>query len=76
MNHYYQIIPHYMPIYAYKRQYQDQEIVVYNHFYGDQTTSISIDATQYDILLSNVNRQTLQNEMMLKPYESLVLIKK
>ena len=63
-------------LYAYKRQYQDQEIIVYNHFYGDQTTSISIDATQYDILLSNVNRQTLQNEMMLKPYESLVLIKK
>lgn len=63
-------------LYAYKRQYQDQEIIVYNHFYGDQTTSISIDATQYDILLSNVNRQTLENEMMLKPYESLVLIKK
>ena len=63
-------------IYAYKRQYQDQEIVVYNHFYGDETTSIHIDASQYDILLSNVHRQTLSDEITLKPYESLVLIKK
>ena len=63
-------------LYAYKRQYQDQEIIVYNHFYGDQTTSIHIDASQYDILLSNVHRQSLSDEITLKPYESLVLIKK
>ena len=63
-------------LYAYKRQYQDQEIIVYNHFYGDETTTIEVEASQYDILLSNVGRQTLENTIQLKPYESLVLIKK
>ena len=63
-------------IFAYKRIDQNDEIIVYNHFYGDETTTIEVEASQYDILLSNVGRQTLENIIQLKPYESLVLIKK
>ena len=63
-------------LYAYNVNIQDQEIIVYNQFLGDETTTIEVEASQYDILLSNVGRQTLENTIQLKPYESLVLIKK
>lgn len=63
-------------IYAYKRKDENDELLVYNHFYGDSDSVITIDASLYDILLSNVSRQTLDNEITLKPYESLVLIRK
>lgn len=63
-------------IFAYKRIDQNDEIVVYNHFYDDNQSTITVDASQYDILLSNVQRNTLEDTIILKPYESLVLIKK
>lgn len=63
-------------IFAYKRIYQNDEIIVYNHFYDDNQSTITVDASQYDILLSNVQRNTLEDTIILKPYESLVLIKK
>lgn len=63
-------------IFAYKRINQNDEIIVYNHFYDDNQSTITVDASQYDILLSNVQRNTLEDTIILKPYESLVLIKK
>lgn len=62
-------------IYAYRRRLEEEEILVYNHFYDDEAV-IRIDAPKYDIILSNVKRKTLENEMLLKPYEALVLRKK
>lgn len=63
-------------IFSYKRIDQNDEIIVYNHFYDDNQSTITVDASQYDILLSNVQRNTLEDTIILKPYESLVLIKK
>lgn len=63
-------------IFAYKRIDQNDEIIVYNHFYDDNQSTITVNASQYDILLSNVQRNTLEDTIILKPYESLVLIKK
>lgn len=63
-------------IFAHKRIDQNDEIIVYNHFYDDNQSTITVDASQYDILLSNVQRNTLEDTIILKPYESLVLIKK
>lgn len=63
-------------IFAYKRIDQNDEIIVYNHFYDNNQSTITVDASQYDILLSNVQRNTLEDTIILKPYESLVLIKK
>lgn len=63
-------------IFAHKRIDQNDEIIVYNHFYDDNQSTITVDASQYDILLSNVQRNTLEDKIILKPYESLVLIKK
>lgn len=62
-------------IFAYKRIDQNDEIIVYNHFYDDNHSTITIEASQYIILLSNIHRTTLEDTITLKPYESLVLIK-
>lgn len=62
-------------IYAYRRRLDEEELLVYNHFYADEAV-IWIEASKYDILLSNVKRGTLENEMLLKPYEALVLRKR
>lgn len=62
-------------IYAYKRVLENEELLVYNHFYDDEPT-IWIDSSQYDIILSNVKRKTLEDELILKPYEALVLRKR
>lgn len=62
-------------IYAYKRQLDNDEIIVYNNFY-DKTPLIHIDCENYEILLSNVHRIKLDQDIELKPYESLVLRKK
>lgn len=62
-------------IYAYRRRLKEDELLVYNHFYADEAV-IRIEASKYDIILSNVKRKTLENEMLLKPYEALVLRKK
>ena len=63
-------------IYAYKRYDEKNELLVYNHFYADDESKISIDASNYKILLSNVGRDHLEDDIVLKPYESLVLIRK
>lgn len=63
-------------LYAYKRYDEKDEVLVYNHFYADDESKISIDASNYEILLSNVGRDHLENDIVLKPYESLVLIRK
>lgn len=62
-------------IFAYKRVLVDQELLVLNNFYKGRPV-VSIDLEKYDILISNVHRNHLQQEMVLEPYESLVLINK
>lgn len=62
-------------VYAYRRVLGEQEMLVFNHF-SDDSPKIKVDSEKYEILLSNVHRDTLQNQIVLKPYESLVLLNK
>lgn len=62
-------------IYAYRRILGAEEWLVYNHFSADEPI-IWIDSAKYDIVLSNVKRETLEDELRLKPYEALILRKK
>lgn len=55
--------------------YKNQEILVYNHFYIG-LPKIIIDASKYDVLLSNVSREKISDSMKLKRYELLVPIRK
>lgn len=62
-------------IFAYARKLGKEEIIVYNNFYGNRP-EVLLDHQNYKILLSNVQREKLEERVRLKPYESLVLIKK
>lgn len=63
-------------IYAFKRRYKDEELLVINNFYGS-TTSADIDGiSAYQCLLSNYQDINLEGKLNLRPYESLILYKK
>lgn len=62
-------------VFAYRRKNQDQEITVYSHL-SDDDAEIFISSSDYDIILSNVKREVLQDRIKLKPYESIVIIRK
>lgn len=62
-------------VFAFAREDQKNEIIVYNHLSGDKA-EITLPSMDYEILLSNVCRKTLKDKMELKPYESLVIIRK
>lgn len=60
-------------VFAYKRVYEDETLVVINNFYGKETkVDINIDTTGFECLLSNYDTATLENVMNLRPYESLI----
>lgn len=62
-------------IFAYKRIYKDEEILVYNNFY-DVETKVDIDrAGNYEVLLSNYDTTEIYPQIKLRPYESIVLKK-
>ncbi|MCD7807833.1 MAG: alpha,alpha-phosphotrehalase, partial [Erysipelotrichaceae bacterium] len=61
-------------IYAYKRQYNNEELIVINNFY-DVNTSIDIDIQDYEVLISNYDQHTLSDHLQIRPYESIVLYK-
>lgn len=65
-------------VFAYKRSYRDEQLLVVNNFYGKETVcSIEASAEEYQWMLGNYpSRQLKGSEINLKPYESIVLYKK
>lgn len=63
-------------IFAYKRQYQSEELIVINHFYDTETTIEINDINNYEVILHNYPAYQLENSLKIRPYESLVLYKK
>lgn len=61
-------------IFAYKRILADDEMIVYNNFFGE-STEISIEG-DYDVILSNYKRIKIDALILLQPYESLVIMKR
>ncbi len=62
-------------IYAYKRQYRGDELIVINNFY-DIDTSIEIEhINNYKILISNYEYHQLDKHLSIRPYETIVLYK-
>ncbi len=59
-------------VFAYKRHYRNQEVLVLNNFY-DKPCSITLHDTEgYTCILSNYDAVTANETMVLKPYESCV----
>ena len=58
-------------LFAYKRQYQKESMIVLNNFYGKETT-IDIDVNGYQVLLSNYTQEENEDGVNLRPYETRV----
>lgn len=63
-------------IYAFKRIYKNEEILVLNNFYGEETSVVIEDIKDFEILISNYKEHHLGKNIKLRPYESIVLYKK
>ncbi len=65
-------------VYAYRRTLDNEELIVLNNFYGNETeVTLDIkDVNGYNCLLSNYEEQELTNQLTLRPYESIVFYKK
>ena len=72
------ILTDHQSIYAYRRTYKDEELIVINNFYGQEVTlDLNLDQiSHYTCLLSNYESKPLSQNITLKPYESLVYYKK
>lgn len=61
---------------AYKRTYENEEMLVLNNFYGKETCVSIPNINEYEILISNYAEHQLQDTLTLRPYESIALYKK
>lgn len=62
-------------VYAYKRKYNNEELIVLNNFYGKRTTVKLHDVDDYELLISNYPAKNIEEVMELEPYESIVYIR-
>ena len=63
-------------LYAFKRNYENEELIVLNNFYAEET-SVSIDNIEdYEVMISNYKDHDLKNELHIRPYETIALYKK
>ena len=56
-------------VFAYKREYQNESLIVLNNFYGNEA-EVSIDVEGYQLLLSNYDQ--VKEVSTLRPYETRV----
>lgn len=63
-------------LYAFKRNYENEELIVLNNFYAEEA-SVSIDNIEdYEVMISNYKDHDLKNELHIRPYETIALYKK
>ena len=64
-------------VFAYKRTYQDESLLVVSNFYGKETQwDCGIDLEGWKCILSNYQENSLESsKILLKPYETMVLYK-
>ncbi|WP_298092382.1 hypothetical protein [uncultured Catenibacterium sp.] len=63
-------------LYAFKRNYENEELIVLNNFY-DVDTTVTIEGIEnYEVMISNYKHHDLKNELHIRPYETVALYKK
>lgn len=60
-------------VFAYKRQLGDQELIVFNNFY-DQSTTVSMEGTDYKYLLGNYGEREAEQSLELRPFETVAFL--
>lgn len=62
-------------VFAYKRNYENENLIVVNNFYGEETT-IDLALEGYKVLISNYAQKENEDPKNLRPYETRVYYKK
>lgn len=62
-------------VFAYKRNYENENLIVVNNFYGEETT-IDLALEGYKVLISNYAKKENEDPKNLRPYETRVYYKK
>lgn len=62
-------------VFAYKRNYENENLIVVNNFYGEETT-IDLAFEGYKVLISNYAQKENEDPKKLHPYETRVYYKK
>lgn len=62
-------------LYAFKRKYNNEEALVINNLTGRELNIIVKEIEEYEILISNIEINKLEENLNLKPYQALVLYK-
>lgn len=62
-------------LYAFKRKYNSEEALVINNLTGRELNIIVKEIEEYEILISNIEINKLEENLNLKPYQALVLYK-
>lgn len=65
-----------LQLYGFKRVYKNEEMIVINNFYEKDTKVLIENIEQYEVLLSNYEMVKVEGNLLLKPYESIVLYRK
>lgn len=60
-------------VYAFKRCLYDEELIVLNNFYAKETKIDIKDINSCKVLISNYSNHVLQEDLTLRPYETIVL---
>ena len=72
---YYPLLENDTKVFAFIRKFNQENLIVFNNFYEDETIIDLTNYLDYEILLSNYNIESIDEKYILKPYESLVLYK-
>jgi len=64
-------------VFAYQRCYKDESLIVVNNFYGEETF-VEFDEVPdgYHYLIGNYEERSIEQSIILKPYETLVFVKR
>lgn len=64
-------------VYSYIREYDNQQLLVFNNFYGKQTMiDVPEDFLEKDarVLIGNYDQHALKQQLVLQPYESIAFL--
>ena len=64
-------------VYSYMREYDNQQVLVFNNFYGKQTAiDVPEDFLKKDarVLIGNYDQHALEQQLVLQPYESIAFL--
>ncbi len=63
-------------VFAYKRKYLGEELIVVNNYYKEEVElNLEENLEDYILLLSNYRDTKVDNNSILRPYESFVIYK-